>query len=255
MKNYILITYCLLFTGYFYAQDAIYTSDNKKIEGKVLEVGLSEIKYKLATNPEGPTYVIRKSDLVLITYQNGTHQNFSPQDKASAPAKFDSITVNYCKNFIGVDIAEFAVTSVGMIYERTMGKKGMFALRLSFSVGLNKNTYSGISYARGKIFNTGIDFKYFPTGQGRLRYYAAPYLEWGMFRYRDYYGWDYYPQITYSDGQHYAGGIKNGFLFQPTTHFCIGADLGFGIKKDETSRIGESVQSHFKANVLIGYRF
>lgn len=261
MKKQILFVYCLLFTAACFAQDVMYKTDNTKIEGKVLEIGISEIRYKLASNPDGPTYVIRKSDLVLVTYQNGSHQLFSSVDKISQ-SKFDSLSLHFCRNFIGSDIAEFANISIGMVYERTFGKKGMFALRVPFSVGLNKNNrYYSNSYTNGKIFGTGLDFVYFPTGQGRLRYYAAPYFEWGMFRYSDYYYMegsfsDYYPQYnTKSDRQHYAGGIKNGLLFQPTRHFGISADFGFGVKKDETYRPKEVIQSHFKANLIIGYRF
>lgn len=259
MKKNIFFVCSLLFTVYCYSQDVIYKTDNTKLEGKVLEVGTSEIRYKLASNPDGPTYVIVKSDLVLITYQNGSHQLFSSENKSSQP-KFDSLTLNFCRNFIGLDIAEFATTSIGMTFERTFGKKGMFALRVPFSVGLNKNNnyYQG-GYPYGKIFSTGIDFIYFPTGQGKLRYYAAPYFEFGMFRYSDnyyLYGNDVQPvYLEKADGKHYAGGIKNGVLYQPTRHFCISADFGFGIKKDEKIYSGESINPHFKANVIVGYRF
>lgn len=258
MKKNIFFVFSLLFTVYCYSQDVIYKTDNTKLEGKVLEVGTSEIKYKLASNPDGPTYVISKSDLVLITYQNGSHQLFSSQNKSSQP-KFDSLSLNFFRNFIGLDIAEFATTSIGMIFERTFGKKGMFALRVPFSVSLDKNNsyYQG-GYPDGKIFSTGIDFIYFPTGQGKLRYYAAPYFEYGMFRYSennfsliD----NSYQRANKSNGQHYAGGIKNGVLFQPTRHFCISGDFGLGIKKDETDYSSESVEPHFKLNVIIGYRF
>jgi len=111
-----------------------------------------------------------------------------------------------------------------------------------------------------KIFNVGLDFLYFPTGQGRIRYYAAPYFEFGIYnytyyRYIPYDGSYYVPSYDYYKGQRLAGGIKNGLLFQPTRHFSISTDFGFGIKKDETSRINETIESHFKANLIIGYRF
>lgn len=249
MKKYILLVSCLLISVYCFSQDAIYKTDNTKIEGKILEVGSFGIKYKLASNPDGPTYVISKPDVILVTYQNGTHEQFSQQ------VKFDSVSVNFCRNFIGLDILEFVNSSIGITYERTFGKKGMFAVRIPFAVGLNQDSYYN-DYPYGKIFSTGVDFLYFPTGQGKVRYYAAPYFEYGMFRYRDYYYSDFYPQKpNKSDGQHYAGGIKNGVLFQPTRHFCISSDFGFGIKKNETSLTDESFEPHFKLNIILGYRF
>jgi hypothetical protein len=257
MRKKILFVSCILCTVLGFAQDAIYKSDNTKIDCKVVEVGTSEIKYKLTSNPDGPIYVVSKSSLLLITYQNGSHESFASESKFSHH-KFDSLTVNFRRNFIGLDIVEFGYTSVGIMYERTFGKKGMFAVRVPFSVSLNQQT-NFYGYPDGKIFSTGIDLLYFPTGQGKLRYYAAPYFEYGMFRYTDYYypGYPYEDYLTSnkSNGQHYAGGIKNGLLFQATPHFCFSADLGLGIQKDITSYTAASFESQFKINLLIGYRF
>jgi len=258
MKQNIFLLYCLLNSVCCFAQDVIYKADNTKVEGKVLEVNTFEIKYKLASDPEGPIRVISIPDLVFISYQSGSHQIFSPENRSSQP-KFDSLPFNFCKNFIGLDIAEFIYPSFGMAYERIFGMKGFFGLRVPFSIGL-ANQYSAYdNYAKGKIFNTGVDFIYFPTGQGKLKYYVAPYFEWGVFRYRNY-GYSnsssyYQNYIDKSDGQHYVGGIKNGVLCQPTRHFCLSADFGIAIKKDETNRSGETIHSDFKVNILVGFRF
>jgi hypothetical protein len=252
--KYLLILLVFFSTVILHAQDIIYKKDKTKIDGKVLEVGITDVKYKTALNPEGPVYVIPKSEIAIIIYQNGTTDIFSSPENSSKP-KFDSLSVNFCRNFIGVDIAEFTSASLGMLYEHTFGKKGMFAIRLPFSVGILQQSYG---FPEGKIFNTGIDFLYFPTGQGTFKYYTAPYFEWGMFRDGFYLVYErlFAPSNNERyNGQHLAGGIKNGILYQPTRHFALSADFGFGIKKDETIRTNESVESHFKANVIIGYRF
>ena len=258
MKKNIFLLYCLLHCICCFGQDIIYKADNTKVEGKVLEVNTFEIKYKLATDPDGPIHVISIPDLVFISYQSGSHQIFSSENKALQP-KFDSLPFNFCKSFIGLDIAEFINPSFGMAYERIFGKKGIFGLRVPFSIGLLNQNSSYNSYSQGKIFNTGVDFIYFPTGQGRLKYFAAPYFEWGVFKYRNYsYSINqpyYQTYIDKSDGQHYVGGIKNGILCQPTRHFCLSADFGIGIRKDETNRTGETIQSDFKINILVGFRF
>ncbi|MBI4945072.1 MAG: hypothetical protein HY840_01575 [Bacteroidetes bacterium] len=253
----------LLFSAFVLnAQDIIYKNDKTKIDAKVLEIGTENVKYKPTANPDGPVYTINKSEIATIVFQNGTFETFYSTEKSSSHHS-DSISIKFCKNLIGVDVGEFANSSIGMVYEHTFGKKGMFALRIPFAVGLNQGNYRNYygGYPQGKLLSTGIDFIYFPTGQGVLKYYAAPYFEWGMFRYENYHYWYNYSQIpspSYYErfsGQHLAGGIKNGMLWQPTRHFCFSADFGFGIKKDETSDLNESIEPHFKANVIIGYRF
>lgn len=56
------------------AQDVIVKTDGEEIEAKVIEIGLSEIKYKRFDNPEGPIIVITKSDVFKINYENGTYE-------------------------------------------------------------------------------------------------------------------------------------------------------------------------------------
>lgn len=237
-----------------FAQDVIYKKDKTKIDAKVLEIGTSDVKYKPSANPDGPVYTINKFEISTIVFQNGTFEVFSAE--SAGRKKIDSLSVNFCRNYIGVDIARFITTSVGMIYEHTFGKKGMCALRISFSAGLrNQKYYYDYGYPQGNVFETGLDFLYFPTGQGRLKYYAAPYVEWGLFRYRNYvWGYPYY-NSAYVNGQHLAGGIKNGIMYQPTRHFCLSADFGFGIQNNNGSNYIYGIRGHSRANIIIGYRF
>src|SRR4051812_26823855 len=57
-------------------QDTIYTKAKEKLIGKVIEIGINEIKYKDGTNPDGPMIVLRKSDVMKIKYPNGTETVF-----------------------------------------------------------------------------------------------------------------------------------------------------------------------------------
>lgn len=59
------------------AQDIITKANGEDIAAKVLEVGATDIKYKKFDNPDGPTFVIPKTDLLMIRYQNGTKDMFS----------------------------------------------------------------------------------------------------------------------------------------------------------------------------------
>ena len=250
----ILILFFISITSFCVAQDVIYKKDKTKIDAKVLEIGTSEVKYKPTSNPDGPLYSVSKSDIATIVFQNGTFEIFSSE--SNSRKRVDSLSINFCRNYIGVDIGQFVVTSIAMHYEHVFGKKGFISLGIPFSTGIGSRNY-GNNYPYGKIFATGLDVKYFPTGQGAFRYFAAPYFEWGIFKYSyySYYSQYPYPYYEYYNGQHFAGGIKNGIQYQPTKHFCFTSDFGFGIKKDETHYANESIEPHFQANIIIGYRF
>jgi len=53
------------------AQDFIIKENGDEIKAKILEIGLTEIKYKNFNNQSGPTYTIPMSSLFMIKYENG----------------------------------------------------------------------------------------------------------------------------------------------------------------------------------------
>lgn len=89
MKPRIIIAFCfitgiILNSSFTYAQgteiavpDTIYMKSNDKLLGKVLEIGILEIKYKDASNLDGPVIVLRKSDVQKVSYANGTETLFT----------------------------------------------------------------------------------------------------------------------------------------------------------------------------------
>jgi hypothetical protein len=76
MKTIAVITGVILSYGVF-SQDMINTNDGKSISAKVLEIGTTEVKYKNSNNQDGPVYVMNKSDVSSIKYENGTEDVFS----------------------------------------------------------------------------------------------------------------------------------------------------------------------------------
>ena len=81
MKNYTLFIKgcCLLGILFFstiksiHAQDLIVKKNNETIKAKILEVGTTEIRYKLFDSPDGPTLVINKREIktLKIHAENG----------------------------------------------------------------------------------------------------------------------------------------------------------------------------------------
>lgn len=69
------LSFIVLFIGcsfYVYGQDKIYLLDEELgIETKILEVNADEIKYKKFDYLDGPTFIIKKSELAKIEFENG----------------------------------------------------------------------------------------------------------------------------------------------------------------------------------------
>ncbi len=59
----------------------IFRLEGETIKGKVTDIGLSEIKYKRCDNLNGPTITVRKSDVYMIIYANGTKDVFEIEKK------------------------------------------------------------------------------------------------------------------------------------------------------------------------------
>ncbi len=73
-KAWLFSAFFVLFCFLSKAQDQLFKKDNSKLMVEVLEIGPEEIKYKLAENPGGPVYVVKRSDVAMIIYKNGTHE-------------------------------------------------------------------------------------------------------------------------------------------------------------------------------------
>ncbi len=71
-----LITIALFSVSSAQAQDKLYKKTGEVLETKVLEIGSTEIKYKVFTNQSGPTYALPKSQLDKIVYENGETEIF-----------------------------------------------------------------------------------------------------------------------------------------------------------------------------------
>ena len=59
------------------AQDIIVLKDSNEINALVQEIGINEVKYKKWDNQTGPTYTMKKSEVFMIKYQNGTKDVFN----------------------------------------------------------------------------------------------------------------------------------------------------------------------------------
>ncbi len=84
MKKIISMVFFLFFVGGIAnAQDLITKKSGEDIQAKILEVNDNDIKYKRWDNPEGPTFTLKKSEILLVRYENGANEVFDAKDVSS----------------------------------------------------------------------------------------------------------------------------------------------------------------------------
>ena len=89
MKQKVLLALlCAINMWVVNAQDVILKTNGDEVQAKVQEIGNNEVKYKKADG-SGPVYAIPKSEVFMITYENGSKDVFGRGQKtadASTPA-------------------------------------------------------------------------------------------------------------------------------------------------------------------------
>jgi hypothetical protein len=70
----------------------IIKTNGEEIQANVLEISTNEIKYKRFDNPEGPNYVIEKSQVFMIKYENGNKDVFNNSTGNTQPPQRTVVT-------------------------------------------------------------------------------------------------------------------------------------------------------------------
>jgi hypothetical protein len=107
--------------------DNIILTNGDEIRGKILEIGIEEIKYKKCDNLNGPTIIIRKSDVYKIKYINGTEDEFTTEyyskdepvssNKESIAKKADGYgIISFIFSFIGIFFAGIPFGILAVIF-------------------------------------------------------------------------------------------------------------------------------------------
>ena len=87
MKRILVFVFIVMVNSGF-CQDIIIFRSGDEVNGKVLEVTGTVIKIKTADNPDGPVYVYKVSELLMIRYANGQNDIFAqPRYRRNNPPK------------------------------------------------------------------------------------------------------------------------------------------------------------------------
>ena len=83
MKKIISVLLLIFAASMTYAQDIIVTTNEQKIEAKVIEISSTQIKYLVANMPDGPVFVLETNEVASILFANGQVKVFDNQYRKS----------------------------------------------------------------------------------------------------------------------------------------------------------------------------
>lgn len=252
VKKALLTTFAFLTLYAANAQDKIYRRDGSLLDAKVTEVNNRTISYKKAENLEGPTYVIDRSEVEKIKYENGSIEYFNeapargPHARTphELPVRGQNNRVPYGKNilsFAPVQMTNTSVTGLGLHYERMLDKRGMFAIYIPLVWSINSygNTYyNGYSYDNQtySMFWTYPGLKIYPAGSNhKVSYGVGPSLALcagnRTYTYDNYdpNTGNYTKTTTNKDVFQMGIMVNNSLNIQPSPHLYLGVELGLGI--------------------------
>lgn len=248
----------LLLTLQGFTQDKIYLIDNSVVNAKVTEVGTTEIKYKKAENLTGPDYVMPKSMIAMIIYENGTHEVINAsQTTGHTQDEYEMTTIlpyyQAGKNLLSLNYFDLIYKNVSLSYTRFLCKY-RFSLNANLSVGFtqNNNNYNNgnsFLYFDKDYFHSSFAVNYFPTGMNKVSYYTGLSIMAGM---GAEYIYDYYNPSYLETKSYYGFYVNNGVQFNLTQHFNMRTSLSLGLVD---RNMNGDFQSHAMFELAAGIRF
>jgi hypothetical protein len=258
MKKSILTILLLVFvfTLKSFSQDIIYKTDGSKEEAKITLVGDREIQYKKFSNPDGPVYSLPKKDILLITYENGEYETISKQESIEQPVKPD-LKKDFARNIFSYHMFDLVFGDFAFSYERILSN-GLVGFKIPVALGYYTN---GDIRNFNNIFYSGIGVNFYPTGQGKWRYFVGPQIrigygqesEW-MYYYDD--DGNYIEDEATNEGLYTQFFVDNGVTFLPVRNFSISMIASVGVRYfPEASYDSDVLRPDGRFAVNIGYRF
>ena len=204
----ILTILILAIQFYTFGQDKIILNNKKVIDGKILEVGLNEIKYKPSDNLEGPEYSIAKKEVQLILFSNGKEEII--KNTKNRKEFLDSSFIKY-RNSITTDLFSPIYNDFSLAYERRLTNKNI-GLKIPLFISVNKDIYF-----RNRYYD--YNYNYIPD---EINYSDSTYLR-------------YNNQFNNLKNIGFRSGLQSKFYFSDLkrVNWFISPELIFGFKTEE----------------------
>lgn len=283
MKQLFFLSFFALLAMAARSQDMIYTTSGNKFQARVVEINSNEVKYKDFSNLDGPTYVITRQDVVLISYQNGTTEIVNPNPPSYSPNK---TATDYAtkkpehknpnelyytgKNMLSLNALALMNGDLALFYDRDLlqDKLGITAMG---SYNFNGHINQGLNlivdnlYPNSKKkFDAGLGVNFFPSNRGRAQYFVGVMAKYMQFDYdrettveQDINGFTFLKKVVErSTGSQTMVGVTNGLLVRvsPTFNFKLFASIGTSVNSPLVDGKSSSYPKVY-LGYCFGYRF
>ena len=263
-------------------QDILYLSNGSKISVKVKEINPTDLKYKDFSNLDGPTYVISKTELVLIQYSNGSTEILNKNPMPIEPKKETSVSTETKKvsskknnlpnlyymnsNLLSINALALANGDITLMYDREFFNSKM---SVSFLGGYNFNSRMGglnqyIADTKDnakKNYDAGLGINFMPRNTKRVQYFVGFLGKYMSYNYKNVIDTSNY-QKKYADASAYqlALMITNGWVYRisPFFNFKLFGSIGVPINSTTLETINSRGNSRNYTNypkVYLGYCF
>jgi len=129
------------------AQDVITLKNGTDINALVQKIGDVEIEYKKFDNPNGPNYTLKKSEILMIRYENGSKDIFSEEVKKSASA----LETTKMQNTETINMPENAQSRKDVIVKIDRGRHAGFQTKITHIS--DKHIFYRYEYGKEKRIN------------------------------------------------------------------------------------------------------
>lgn len=234
------------------AQDILFKRDGGKDTVKVLEINPIEIVYKKFKRQDGPTYRINKADVVLIEFEDGEVEVIvvppPPPPVKTEDDKKKEFAQSLGRNIISLNYMNFFIGNVNGGYERIFDRSGIFGLKFSINYHIPDIDNDVLGYDRK--FTAGLDFNFYPSGHGKVKYFLGPALRLGKWE-ENFFNFFGNQRVS-----HNAVSVlfNNGFYVQPTKGFYMSFVGGLGVAS-LTNDGGSRVEPDGVLGFNVGLRF
>lgn len=251
--KHILTLALFLSTLYTFAQDTIVRNDSAKIIAKVLTIDSKTVTYQRYNNPDGPTYLIYKSEIARIAYAQGFTEKFG---------KTSGDQFVYKKNAVSVTITDAISGMLTINYERIFWND--IGVRLQASRGMlaskfpdNNGGYwyaSNYYYSRFKPVSLGLDIHYYAHKSENISYYVGAGMEYGQTQQCGFWGGCFptpsptEPQIV----EYYMAGLTNGIALRSNGPLSLDLYTTLGFMREYR---WDNLEPAARFGFNVGYRF
>jgi len=158
------------------------------------------------------------------------------------------------KNNLSLMMSDVLMKRISIEYEHIMGENGNMSINLPASVAIGEQIDV---YDDNVKWWAGLGMKFYPTGQGTIRYFVGPEVRIisannTVYDYESGYTREYEENLI-----HTAFLLNNGMIYEPTKGFIFTVSMGLGfMSKDKKSHNYYSqIMPMATPSVRIGVRF